>query len=213
MQNETSKRHATRYPGIFYREGKRGRRYMFSYRDSDGRQRWKSVDGDLQNARDEQEETRKRRRRGETVRPFNPRLTFREAAAQFFAVKGASLGERTPQTYREQLERVYPFIGDRPVASIRREDIAELVTQLLAKGYSPQTVKGTLTPVSRIFRYLGVQTNQGAGLQRVSYVVHLKTREPLTPEQIAELREALAASPVGDTFERPVPVEFDVDLS
>src|SRR6185503_3144284 len=190
MQNETSKRHATRYPGIFYREGKRGRRYMFSYRDSDGRQRWKSVDGDLQNARDEQEETRKRRRRGETVRPFNPRLTFREAAAQFFAMKGASLGERTPQTYREQLERVYPFIGDRPVASIRREDIAELVTQLLAKGYSPQTVKGTLTPVSRIFRYLGVQTNPVAALEKDERPkAEPRKQRILTEEEIGRLIE------------------------
>jgi len=92
-------------------------------------------------------------------------------------------------------------------------DIEVVATRAALLGIEIEDLRIEVRGHFNVARYLGVQTNQGAGLQRVSYVVHLKTREPLTPEQIAELREALAASPVGDTFERPVPVEFDVDLS
>src|SRR3954452_6283268 len=118
MQSEPSKRvPVKRHPGIY----KRGKRYTFPYRDSEGRQHWKTVEGGLQDALDERNELRKRQRGGKVVKTFNPRLTFRQAAQDFFAVKGASLSERTPQTYKEQSERVYPYIGERPVASIRRE--------------------------------------------------------------------------------------------
>jgi hypothetical protein len=60
-------------------------------------------------------------------------------------------------------------------------------------------------------RYLGVDTAEGSGLQRVVYTVHLRTREPLQPSELTELRAALAASPVGDTFERRIPITFELD--
>jgi hypothetical protein len=53
----------------------------------------------------------------------------------------------------------------------------------------------------------------GAGYQRVSYIVRLKTRTGASPEQIADLRAALEASPVGDTFEWNVPVNFEFDVT
>jgi hypothetical protein len=51
-----------------------------------------------------------------------------------------------------------------------------------------------------------------AGYQRAEYIVHVKARRA-TPEQIAELRESLTTSPAGDTFERHVPVTFDLTTS
>ena len=50
-------------------------------------------------------------------------------------------------------------------------------------------------------------------MQKVACVVRLRTKEPLTPEQLAGLREALDSSPVGDTFERRVPVEFEIEVA
>jgi len=158
MQNEPSKRvRVKKHPGIYYREGKRGRRYMFPYRDSDGRQRWKSVEGKLEDALDERNAMRRKLRGGEVVRPSEShRLTFEDAAREFLVAKKPGLSERTHETYKLQLERAFAFIGERFVASLRREDMAELVSGLLAKGYSPQTVKTTLTPVSRVFDYARV---------------------------------------------------------
>ena len=53
----------------------------------------------------------------------------------------------------------------------------------------------------------------GAGYQRASYTVHLKTKGGATPAQVAELKAAPEASPVGDTLERNVPVSFELDVS
>ncbi len=63
-----------------------------------------------------------------------------------------------------------------------------------------------------VARYLGVEAAQGAGYQQASYTAKLKTRGA-TPEQIAEIRSALEASPVGDTFERRIPVSFELEVS
>lgn len=63
-----------------------------------------------------------------------------------------------------------------------------------------------------VARYLGIDTDEGAGYQHVSYVVNLKTADA-TPEQIESIREALDASPVADTLQRHVPVSFELNLS
>jgi uncharacterized OsmC-like protein len=62
-------------------------------------------------------------------------------------------------------------------------------------------------------RYLGLASPAGPGYERVSYTVRLKARNA-TPEQLAELRQACAdASPVGDTLQRNVPVDFEFEAS
>src|SRR5215217_166093 len=105
MQSEPSKRvRVKKHPGIYYREGKRGRRYMFPYRDSEGRQRWKTVEGDLQDALDARNDLRRRMRNGEPVRPSESQsLKFDEAAREFLVAKKPGLSERTHETYKLQL--------------------------------------------------------------------------------------------------------------
>jgi uncharacterized OsmC-like protein len=63
-----------------------------------------------------------------------------------------------------------------------------------------------------VARYLGVEAGDGSGYQRASYTARLRTRNA-TPEQIAEIQSALEASPVGDTFERRIPVSFELEVS
>lgn len=60
--------------------------------------------------------------------------------------------------------------------------------------------------------YLGLASAQGAGYERISFVVHMSAPDA-TPEQIEEIRTALAASPVGDTLTRPVPVTFELEVA
>jgi len=177
VQTEPSKSkrqlHTTRYPGIYWRDAKQGRRYVYEYRDSEGKQRFPTVEGGLEHARVEREKTLNRLRGGEAVRPFDNRLTFKEAAQQFFAVKAGGLSERTVETYKERLERVYPLIGHLQVTKIRGETIAALVAwlreQTNAKGerrYNEQTIKGTLQPVSRVLGYAKLSPNPVSLLER-----------------------------------------------
>jgi uncharacterized OsmC-like protein len=62
-------------------------------------------------------------------------------------------------------------------------------------------------------RYLGLESPDGPGYERVTYTVRLRTRNA-TPQQLAELRRACEeASPVADTLQRKVDVNFDFEAS
>ena len=166
MQTEPSKSkrplHKTRYPGVYWRESKRGRRYVIQYRDSDGKQRFPTVEGGLEQARAELERVLARKRGGELLRPVDNSISFREAAQQFFAieVKAIGLEARTVDSHKERLERVYPYLGHIQVSRIRAETIAGLVAFLREQGrYSEQTTKGTLASVRRVLSYRKVTPN------------------------------------------------------
>lgn len=92
-------------------------------------------------------------------------------------------------------------------------DIEVIVTRATLLGIEIEDLAIEATGYFNVARYLGVQTTVGAGYQRVSYIVRLKTKTGASPDQIADLRAALEASPVGDTFERKVPVTFEFDVT
>src|SRR5829696_7916019 len=130
MQDEPSKSspriRVKREPGIYYREGARGRRYMFPYRDSDGKQRWKTVEGGLQDAKDERNAMRRKLRGGEVVRPIeHQRMAFQDVADEWLRRREGRIGERTHERYGEQLRSVYADIGGLYIAGITRERLAE----------------------------------------------------------------------------------------
>lgn len=92
-------------------------------------------------------------------------------------------------------------------------DIEVIVTRATLLGVELQDLSVEARGHFNVARYLGIDATDGAGLQGVSLVVRLRTTEPLTPEQLATLRDALETSPVGDTFKRHVPVELDLDAA
>jgi uncharacterized OsmC-like protein len=92
-------------------------------------------------------------------------------------------------------------------------DIEVVVTRATLLGIEIEDLTIEATGYFNVAGYLGVQAPSGAGYQRVSYMVRLKTKRGASPEQIADLRAALQASPVGDTFERNVPVSFEFEVS
>ena len=92
-------------------------------------------------------------------------------------------------------------------------DIEVIVTRATLLGIEIEDLAIEATGYFNVARYLGVQASVGAGYQRVSYIVRLKTRSGASQEQIADLRAALEASPVGDTFERNVPVSLEFDVT
>ena len=92
-------------------------------------------------------------------------------------------------------------------------DIEVVVTRATLLGLEIEDLAIEAKGYFNVARYLGVEARPGAGYQRASYTVHLKTKGGATPAQVAELKAALEASPVGDTLERNVPVSFELDVS
>lgn len=92
-------------------------------------------------------------------------------------------------------------------------DIEVVVTRATLLGLEIEELAIEARGHFNVARYLGVEAHASAGYQRVSYHVHMKTKGGVTQEQVADLHAALEASPVGDTFERTVPVSFELDVS
>jgi uncharacterized OsmC-like protein len=92
-------------------------------------------------------------------------------------------------------------------------DVEVVVTRATLLGIEIEDLTIEAKGHFNVARYLGVDASAGAGFQSVSYTVSLKTKSGASREQIADLREALEASPVGDTFVRNVPVSFEFDVT
>lgn len=91
-------------------------------------------------------------------------------------------------------------------------DIEVVVTKATLLGIQIEKLTIEATGDFNVAKYLGVGADEGSGYRQVSYVVHLKT-SGATAEQIEEIRRALEASPVGDTFARRVPVNLTLDVT
>jgi uncharacterized OsmC-like protein len=91
-------------------------------------------------------------------------------------------------------------------------DVEVIVNRAALLGLQIEDLSIEAQGYFNVARYLGVEATEGAGYQRASYTARLKTKNA-TPEQIAEIRSALEASPVGDTFERRIPVSFELEVS
>lgn len=91
-------------------------------------------------------------------------------------------------------------------------DIEVVVTKATLLGIQIEELTIEATGDFNVAKYLGVGADEGSGYRKVSYIVHLKA-SGATPEQIDEIRRALEASPVGDTFARAVPLNFVLDVT
>src|SRR5437899_2138614 len=101
MQNQSTAKprrvSVKKYPGVYKSvSGK----YEIAYRDSDGRLRFKTIDGDLQAAVAAREEIQGKKRRGEHVAPT--KMTFGDYAEQWFV--SLNRRPRTLEAYRYQLD-------------------------------------------------------------------------------------------------------------
>jgi integrase len=135
--------------GIYWRPGPgRSKVYEVVYSDETGRQRWKTIEGGVRDAVAFREDVRSKRRRGERVSPS--RTTLAEAAEAWLAGQ-ANLRPGTLALYRTNLTKhVLPRLGRRRLASISPDAVAALIADMTRAGYSPYTVKGVLSPLSRI---------------------------------------------------------------
>lgn len=123
------------------------------YRDSAGRQRWRTVEGGIRAARAVRDELLSRRGRGERVQP-NPRLRFEAAADAWLDEQVASLRPATQVNYRNIVEtHLTPRWGRRRLETITVDDAAGLVRELRDEGLSEWTITGALKVANRIFKF------------------------------------------------------------
>lgn len=123
------------------------------YRDSTGRQRWRTVEGGITAARAERDDVLGRKGRGERVQP-NPRLRFGEAADAWLARQVAELRPATQAIYTNALEtHLRPRWGHRRLDSITVEDVADLVRELRRAGKAEWTIAGVVKAANRAFKF------------------------------------------------------------
>ena len=150
MQNKASPRRlrVKRHPGIYYRETAQGRSYEITYYDSDGRRRWERVPGDLETAVARRADVVGKKHRGERVAPSA--LRFEPFAAEWLESQ-TNLRPRTRAQYDRQIRlHLVPTLGKLKVQDINEDRIAALLARMQRDGYAAWTIKGVLTPLSRI---------------------------------------------------------------
>jgi len=133
-------------PGIF--KSSSGR-YEIAYRDSDGRLRFKTVGGSLEDAKNERATIVSQKASGERVAPS--RVTLDEYAERTY-FPSLTLRTRTLEVYKASY-RLYlkPTLGTKRLDAITVDDVAKLIASLTRQGLSAWTVRGALTPLGRIF--------------------------------------------------------------
>jgi integrase len=145
--------------------------FEVGWRDSQGRQRWRKVEGGIKAARAARAEVEAGRARGERV-AADPRLKFDDAAAIWWEARAVQLRPSTQLTYLAALKHLRPEFGARRLADITPADIARFVAAQQRRGLKGWTIKGHFTVLRSVYtyaaRHLGfVGTNPVSLLDRV----------------------------------------------
>jgi integrase len=173
--------------------------FEIGYRDSAGKQRWRTVEGGITAARAARDDVRGRMGRGEQVRP-NPGLRFGEAADAWLAGQVAELRPATQAIYRIAVEtHLRPRWGRRRLDAIDVSEVAAMVRVLRAAGKSEWTIAGVLKAANRIFKF----ANRRLGWYGTNPVGQLEDGERPKPSAAPkrriytreELEQTLAAAP------------------
>jgi integrase len=127
--------------------------YEVGFRDSSGKQRWRTVDGGITAARALRDQLFAGRGRGEQVESNN-RLRLGDVAAKWLEGPVQDLRPRTEECYRNAVERhVFPRFGMTRLDAISADDLAELVRAERERGMSESTIVIVIGVLNRIYRY------------------------------------------------------------
>jgi len=137
--------------GVYYRPlPGGGRRYEVGYLDSDKVQRWEVVDGGVEDAKAYRADVVAKLGRGETVRKTDE--TVADYARAWLERQRPRLRRRTHEGYRNAIEHhIIPALGSKRLREVRVDDVADLVAKMTADEKAGWTIKGTLTPLGRVF--------------------------------------------------------------
>jgi integrase len=124
------------------------------YRDAEGRQRWRKVEGGIRSARAALAEAHAARARGERV-AADPRLRFPDAAEAWWDARVVKLRPATLSAYGAGLAHLKKpqFFGRARMSDITPTDVARYVSAQQAAGLKGWTIKGHLTVLSSVFTY------------------------------------------------------------
>jgi integrase len=139
---------------IYKRTSAKGRAvFEVGYRDSTGRQRWRTVEGGIRAARVVRDDLLAKRGRGERIQP-NPRLRFEDAAEAWLSEQVACLRPATRAIYRNAVDNhLSSRWGRRRLEAISVDDVARLVRELRDEGKSEWTITGVLKAANRVFKF------------------------------------------------------------
>lgn len=127
--------------------------YEVGFKDVDGRQRWRTVDGGITAARAVREELLARRGRGERV-ASNVRLRFADAVSNWLEGPVVSLRPATQDCYRNAAEQhLLPRYASRRLDAVTPHDLANLVRELRAEGLAESTIAIVIGVTNRVYRY------------------------------------------------------------
>lgn len=121
------------------------------FTDETGRLRWRTIEGAIDDAR-------LARAEAQAGRPAHQgqlcsRQSF-EAVAEAWLQLQTHLRPRTREHYVRALDRhLYPRIGQRQIATIDEEAIADVIEDLHRQGLSGWTIRGILVPLGRVLTY------------------------------------------------------------
>jgi integrase len=127
--------------------------YEIGFKDADGTQRWRTVDGGITAARAVRDELLAQRRRGERV-ASNARLRFGDAASSWLDGPVVDLRPATQDCYRNAADQhLLPRYASRRLDAIAPDDLAKLVRELRVEGLAESTIVIVIGVVNRIYRF------------------------------------------------------------
>src|SRR5581483_3910996 len=143
--------------GIYRRKTRHGEiRYEVAYCDSDGRQRWRTVDS-LREARQLRADLVSKVARGERVAPS--KATFSQFSDEWLEGQKPRLRPKTQELYGSYLRlHVKPRLGRLRLGEVTVDDVARLITEMERDGYAAWTIRGVLTVLGRV---LGAAERRG----------------------------------------------------
>ena len=129
--------------------------YEIGFRDTSGKQRWRTADGGITAARALRHQLLARRGRGERIESNN-RLRFGDVATKWLEGPVQDLRPRTGECYRNAVERhLLPRLGMTRLDAISADHVAELVRAERERGMSESTIVIVIGVLNRIYRYAG----------------------------------------------------------
>lgn len=139
-------------PGIYVSINAQGqKRYEFTYRDSDGKQRWQTVEGGIRAAERAKADVMARMGKGEKVAPMR-KLTFSVAASAYMKSAESKLRPTTIALYGSAIRNhLNPAWENRKLDSIDVNAVADLIEGMQKAGKKAWTIRSVLTVASRTF--------------------------------------------------------------
>ena len=138
------------------------------WRDAQGKQRWRRVEGGIRAARAALAQEHAKRARGERI-ANDPRLTFNAAADAWWDARVVKLRPGTQNAYKAALTHLRDYFGRQRMTHITPTDVAKYISKKQTeprkargentgaekqpKGLKGWTLKGHLTVLSSVFTY------------------------------------------------------------